>query len=83
MKHDLKCWPEFFDPIHLRDKRFDIRKNDRNYQVGDLLFLNEFEPIDRSNPDRGGRYTGRTAMRVVTYMTDFMQQPGVVVLSLE
>ena len=39
MNHDLKIWPEFFDAVASGAKPFDLRKNDRNYHVGDTLLL--------------------------------------------
>jgi len=43
--HELKCWPEFFSLIVDGTKTFDLRKNDRGYEVGDLLVLREYDPI--------------------------------------
>lgn len=43
-KHDLKCWPDMFAAIRASTKTFELRKNDRDYQVGDVLNLQEFEP---------------------------------------
>ena len=35
--HELKSWPRFFNPITNGDRRHELRRNDRNYRVGDLL----------------------------------------------
>ena len=44
MKHHiLKCDSEYFDAIELGLKKFELRINDRNFQVGDLLFLDEMK----------------------------------------
>ncbi len=43
-RHDLKCWPEYFEAIERGDKTFEIRNNDRDYQVGDLLMLLKWNP---------------------------------------
>lgn len=45
MKHKLKTWPIFFDDVKYMAKKFEIRKNDRNFQVGDVLRLEEYDPI--------------------------------------
>lgn len=37
--HNLKINPEYFERIWSEQKRFEIRKDDRNYQVGDQLIL--------------------------------------------
>jgi hypothetical protein len=42
-KHTLKCWPVFFAPILTGEKPFEIRLNDRDYEVGDILRLEEWE----------------------------------------
>ncbi|WP_080058317.1 DUF3850 domain-containing protein [Spirosoma aerolatum] len=42
-KHFLKCWLEEFDAIVAGKKRFDLRKNDRDYQVGDVLILAKYD----------------------------------------
>ena len=60
-EHDLKVWPEFFQAIEDGIKTFEIRKNDRDYQVGDTLRLREYSP----GPDE---YTGRERRELVVYM---------------
>jgi ASC-1-like (ASCH) protein len=40
--HELKCWTEYFQPIWDGDKTFDVRINDRNFKVGDVIVLGEF-----------------------------------------
>lgn len=42
--HDLKIHPEHFKPVWCGEKTFEIRFNDRDYKVGDLLDLHEFDP---------------------------------------
>ncbi len=59
MKHQLKILPEFFDAVKCGNKRFELRKNDRNYQVGDMLILEEWD---------GQQYTGDSIVRFVTYV---------------
>lgn len=60
-EHDLKVWPQYYQAIIDDLKPFEIRKNDRDYQVGDTLRLREYAP----GPDQ---YTGRKTLRTVTYM---------------
>lgn len=43
MKHDLKIWPEYYEAVLNGSKRFELRYNDRNYQVGDILRLKEYD----------------------------------------
>lgn len=60
-RHELKVWPEYFEAITDGRKTFEIRKNDRGYQSGDVLILREYAP----GPDE---YTGRHCERQVSYM---------------
>lgn len=41
MKHILKTDPEVFNDVYYGRKNFEIRKNDRNFEVGDLLLLRQ------------------------------------------
>ncbi|MCH7799049.1 MAG: DUF3850 domain-containing protein [Planctomycetes bacterium] len=40
----LKIWPQYYQPIVTGEKKFERRKNDRDYQVGDQLLLREWDP---------------------------------------
>lgn len=42
--HYLKTWQPYFDMMKNGTKTFDLRKNDRNFQVGDLVMLYEYDP---------------------------------------
>jgi len=58
--HHLKTWPEFYGDTVRGDKPFDIRKDDRDFKVGDTLILEEFDPTK-------GKYTGHSQAFIVTY----------------
>ena len=73
--HTLKTWPEFFEKIVSGDKTFEIRRNDRGFQVGHFLRLREFDP-------KLSEYSGRVAVCHVTYITDWGQPPGQIVMSI-
>lgn len=59
--HELKVWPEFFQALHTGEKTFELRKDDRGYQAGDVLHLREWNP-------RSETYSGREQRRLVTYL---------------
>ena len=46
VRHELKTWPEFFQPTLNGIKRFELRRDDRpdGFQVGDELLLKEWDP---------------------------------------
>lgn len=75
MTHELKTWPEFYEAIITGHKKFEIRRNDRDFKVGDTLVLRECS--------KGGDLTGFSCPVVVTYITDFEQKPGFVVMGIE
>jgi hypothetical protein len=75
MEHELKCWKEYYQAIVDGIKTFEIRQNDRNFQVDDILWLREWS-------SDLGIYTGRNCRKKVTYITSFMQQPGGVVMAI-
>jgi hypothetical protein len=61
--HELKSWPEYFDPLFTGVKTFELRFNDRRFKVGDVLRLREYD-------DRKGDYTGREISKRIIYMVD-------------
>jgi hypothetical protein len=71
-EHELKCWPEFFQAIADGRKTFEIRNNDRDFKVGDTLWLREWHQA----------YSGRDMRRTVSYLTNWAQQEGYVVMAL-
>ena len=59
MEHELKVLPQFYNGISSHRKTFEIRKDDRDYQVGDRILLREFD---------GEKYTGNQTRRIITYI---------------
>ncbi|MEY8346445.1 ASCH/PUA domain-containing protein [Niallia circulans] len=74
--HHLKIQPEYFESVSKGIKSFEIRKNDRNYKVGDVLLLQEYIPSE-------AKFTGRVLDRKITYITDYAQQKGYVVMGIK
>jgi hypothetical protein len=58
MRHELKCWPPYFESVMDGSKPFELRKNDRDYKYGDELLLREWDPCGQAG-GVPGRYTGR------------------------
>lgn len=61
MEHDIKIWPEYFDPVATGVKRFELRKDDRGYAVGDILKQREWDPNTE-------KYSGRWLRAKVLYI---------------
>lgn len=59
--HKIKCWPEYFESLENGAKKFEFRQNDRNYQVGDILVIQEYLQHKMC-------YTGRELFFEVTYI---------------
>jgi hypothetical protein len=76
--HELKTWSEYYSLVEDRVKNFEVRLNDRDYQVGDVLVLKEFSAGTQ-------RFTGRSVRRSITYVLshpDFVKE-GHVILSIK
>ena len=63
--HNIKCWPGPFQAMEAGDKTFEYRLNDRDYEVGDILNIMEWNP--EANEGQGN-FTNRELKRIVTYM---------------
>lgn len=74
--HDLKTIQPYFDALRAGEKRFEIRKNDRDYQVGDYLHLQEYDT------EKG--YTGEDLFFKVSFIlcNETFLQEGYVCMSL-
>ena len=76
MVHELKIAPNYFEKVVSKEKSFEVRYNDRNFKVGDILKLMEY--VD-------GSYTSQSIYVKVTYILREFEglQPNFVVLSIE
>ncbi|MBK5074409.1 DUF3850 domain-containing protein [Budviciaceae bacterium CWB-B4] len=72
--HQLKILPEHFDPVFQGIKTSEVRYNDRQFQVGDVLELKEWIP---------DRFTGSKLWRTVLHVADLNDfKEGYVLLSM-
>lgn len=73
MKHELKIWPQYYCRVADRSKTFEVRKNDRGFQLGDEVVLREWDPeleqlyYDPPGPSytTKGNYTGSKALEFI------------------
>lgn len=45
MKHELKLNIRYFDDVRSGKKNFEIRRNDRDFKIGDILVLSAYVPL--------------------------------------
>ena len=60
-RHKLKLAKMFFNDMQTGRKSFELRKNDRDYQIGDILELREMD---------NGEPTGRVIEKEITYILE-------------
>lgn len=68
MIHKLKILPHFFHDVREERKTFEVRKNDRDFKIGDELILEEFVPYNYLAGEWPEHYTGHMCRREVTYI---------------
>ena len=70
MIHELKILPKDFQDVIEGIRTFEIRKNDRDFKIGDILLLEEYdlnkEYVDRN--DNLTNYSGRKIVKEITYI---------------
>lgn len=75
-KINKKILPKFFFAVEEGQKNFELRKDEDNIQVGDILALCEWD---------GDSYTGRVAIREVKYVLrnapEYGLKPGYCIIS--
>ena len=70
--HELKILPQYFEKVLDGSKTFELRKDDRGYEVGDILILKEFNVGLEDHTDgepiviQEAGYTGRTMYGAVS-----------------
>jgi hypothetical protein len=74
--HELRSWPEFFRAVVEGRKRFEIRKDDRGFRVGDCLVLCEWDP-------KAERYSGDQFAVRVTYLSASFAPEGHVAMTIQ
>ena len=86
-EHKLKTWSRFWDAIASGEKTFEVRKNDRAFQTGDVLVLQKFDPdrfryeMDCSTPV-GRPHEIRKRVTFLLQGGQFGIEPGFCVLGL-
>ena len=78
MIHELKILPNYFDDVMSGRKTFEVRKNDRDFRVGDLLALNEYDADKKE-------YTRNSCLVYVDYILkdDGYCKSGYVIMTIK
>jgi hypothetical protein len=79
-KHKINSHKQYFEEF-LHGKNFDVRYNDRGYQVEDIVLIQEIIPAPTGKPPYV--HTGRLIWARVVCVSSFQQAPGFVVLGLK
>lgn len=77
--HELKTWPKYYYRVFIGQKNFELRKADRDFEIGDFVRLREFDP-DKNE------YTGRELQKEIMYILhggQFGLEQGYVILDLK
>jgi hypothetical protein len=88
MIHELKTNSDNYLAVVYRIKRFELRFDDRNYQIGDILRLKETVYTDEEmKSGKPLEYTGNTVDVTVNYILfdkpNWGLEPGWVIMSIE
>lgn len=59
--HTLKILPQYYDDVAEYRKAFELRKDDRDFKVGEVLILREYDPEE-------SEFTGRAMVRNIGYI---------------
>lgn len=79
--HWLKTLPTYFAAVERGDKTFEVRRDDRGFQRGDVLVLWRYDPMHPVPQDQAPR-----VIRHISYVLtggQFGIEPGYVVLGLQ
>jgi len=89
--HTLKTHPEPFSLVWCGKKQYEYRKDDRDFLVGDILILHEYDPklVYPDSENGPGGVIGHTDRWIVasiesaTFGPDFGVKRGYAVMSIE
>ena len=87
VKHTLKTWPVYFDAVARGEKTFEVRRNDRGFQTGDIVELKRWVPAGQGLHQYSDAYDDRVAplqFRIgwILQGGQFGIEPGICVFSL-
>ena len=81
--HYLKTVQPYYDSVVRGEKPFEVRKNDRNFRIDDIVCLREY--VNNWNlPDDNAphEFSGREIFKIIIYISDYDQRDGFVVFAM-
>jgi hypothetical protein len=86
-EHVLKTWGRYWDRVASGEKTFEVRRDDRGFQKGDILVLRRTEDDTpyQCSPGADGRFSYRDLRKRVAWILtggQFGIEPGYVVMAL-
>ena len=69
MLHALKTHPEYFEALKSGEKAFELRKDDRPFEVGDTFLAQEYDPEKE-------QYSGEEVQFKISYILRDAQKFG-------
>jgi hypothetical protein len=80
--HKLKCWTPYYQAALAGDKKFEVRRDDRGFQKGDVVKLEQYEPGVGyvCDPDDNIPYSFEREIKYILTGGQFGIEPGYVVL---
>lgn len=67
--HTLKTWETYWDAVASGKKTFEVRRNDRGFQTGDILVLRRTDKLGFFNPTADG-------VKDITFRISYLLQGG-------
>lgn len=83
-EHTLKTDPPAFDAVERGDKTFEVRRDDRGFQKGDVLILEKFDRVKQRHvlDTWGNRQTLRRKIKFILTGGQYGIEPGHVVMAI-
>lgn len=87
--HELKLLTKYFNDVESGLKTFELRQNDRDFQLGDILILKDYYQCDTDYKDgiyTPPHYTNKQIEKKVVYILEggkYGLQEGYVILGLQ
>ena len=75
--HELKISSKYYRDVVIANKTYELRKDDRNYKVGDLLILKEYD-----NGSYSGNVFNVTIKHILKNCPEYGLMDGYVILSI-